>query len=141
MPSPDRVLAVDPGRDKAGLAVVTRDGACLAQIVVPLPSLADAAQRLARDHEVSICAIGDRTGFRHARDTLAACGIFDSIHPVDEHRSSEDARRLYFDQQHPRGLARLIPVWLRPIPEPLDGYSAWVLGRRYFAVRAAEETT
>jgi hypothetical protein len=131
------VLAVDPGRDKCGLAVVDGSGACVSRRIVPRGELGAAL----REHAaagIAVVVVGDRTGSRGAVREIEALALFARVATVDEHRSTEEARRLYFEEQPPRGLARLIPAGLRTPPRPVDDFSAWVLGRRFVAQAAAE---
>ena len=129
--SPRAILAVDPGRDKCGVAVVTFAGEVLAQEVVPADALAARAGELAGRYGVSVIVVGDRTG------ADAALGALESALPeietaaVNEHRSTEDARRLYFHDHPPRGWRRLIPVGMQSPPRPYDDYVAVILARRY----------
>jgi len=129
---PDLVVAVDPGRSKCGVAVVRSDGSCPEKRVVPAAELCEAVARMAADYGATTLVVGDRTASRETIGALERLGIFGSIVRTDEHRSTEEAKHLYFREQPPRGLGRLIPVGLRQPSEPLDHYAAWVLGRRYF---------
>jgi RNase H-fold protein (predicted Holliday junction resolvase) len=136
---PEAVLAVDPGRDKCGLALVAADGSCLRRAVVASQEMLDTAKQWAAEHGVSVAAVGDRTGGEQAANGLRELEVFESVVGVDEHRSSEEARRLYFREQPPRGLRRLIPIGLLTPSEPIDDYAAWVLALRFFARRRAHE--
>jgi len=129
---PNLVIAVDPGRDKCGVAVVRSDGTCPEKRVVAAAEVGEVAAAMAAGHGATTLVIGDRTGSRETVRALERLGVFESIVRTDEHRSTEEAKELYFREQPPRGLRRLIPAgFLRP-PEPLDHYAAWVLGRRFF---------
>lgn len=129
---PDLVIAVDPGRDKCGVAVVRSDGTCPEKRVVAATEVGEAAAAMAAGHGATTLVIGDRTASRETIRALERLGVFESIVRVDEHRSTEEARHLYFREQPPRGLRRLIPAGLRQPSGPLDHYAAWVLGRRFF---------
>lgn len=124
------MLAVDPGRDKAGLAVVSHDGGCVHRRIVPAGDAAGAAADLARRFGVRVIAVGDRTGASVASTIAQVCPDL-TVVLVDEHRSTEEARALYLDTVPARGLARLLPRGLRVPPGPVDDFAAWALGRRY----------
>lgn len=127
-----RVVAVDPGRCKSGIAVVRSDGGCDHHEIVAPEQAPSIVVRLVCEHGAEAVAVGDRTGSVSALEELRrAVGV--PVILVDEHRSTEQARRLYFDMVPARGLARLLPRGLRIPPEPIDDYAAWVLGLRYFA--------
>lgn len=131
----DAVIAVDPGREKCGLAVVSRTGEVLFKAVVATGRLPATVAELAVRYIVSTVAIGNRTGSRAAAAALADAGTADkplTIRMVDEHRSTDQARARYWRDNPPRGLARLVPVTLRVPPAPVDDYVAVILAERYF---------
>jgi len=125
------VLAVDPGRDKCGIAVVRADGEALAQEIIPVVELGARAQALRRSYEIAVIVIGDRTGSDTALEALESALPEIETVTVDEHRSSEEARRLYFRHHPPRGWRRLLPLTLQTPPRPCDDYVAVILARRY----------
>jgi len=131
----DAVIAVDPGRDKCGVAVVGRQGGVLCKSVVAAGRMAAVVAELAMRHTVDTVVLGDRTGRKDAMAALAAIrpgGRELTIRLVDEHRSTDEARARYWRDHPPRGLARLVPVTLRVPPVPVDDYVAVIIAERYF---------
>ncbi len=129
------VLAVDPGRDKCGVAVVAETGEVLARAVVPTPELWRSLRELAEEHPLAAAVVGDRTGseavWREVHNVCQARGI--SIHKVQEHRSTQQGRLRYWQETPPRGWRRLFPpAWLTP-PVPFDDYVAVILAERWLA--------
>lgn len=129
------VLAVDPGRDKCGLAVVAEDGQVLHREVIPTHEAAAAVARLAAAHGVGEVIIGDRTAAQRVCRALGEAGL--ALQPVlvDEHRSSERARRRFFQENPPRGWRRLLPVSLQTPGRPYDDYAALLLAEEHMARR------
>lgn len=125
------MLAIDPGRDKCGLAVVTLAGEALAQEVIPAAALAGRARELAERYDIAVIVVGDRTGADAALEALESALPDIETAAVDEHRSSEEARRLYFREHPPRGWRRLIPSTVQTPPRAYDDYVAVILARRY----------
>jgi RNase H-fold protein (predicted Holliday junction resolvase) len=125
------ILAIDPGRDKCGLAVVSFAGEALAQEVIPAAALAGRAGELAESYDIAVIVVGDRTGADAALDALESALPDIETAVVNEHRSTEEARRLYFREHPPRGWRRLIPVGLQTPARPYDDYVAVILARRY----------
>jgi RNase H-fold protein (predicted Holliday junction resolvase) len=124
------VVAVDPGREKTGLAVVRRDGSCAHREIVPTADAPARVRSLVEEHHPVAVVVGDRTASAEVARSLAeATGI--GAESVDEHRSTEEARELWRRTEPARGLARLLPAGLRVPREPVDDYAAWVLGRRW----------
>ena len=50
---------------------------------------------------------------------------------IEEGYSTEEARKLYWQENPPQGWRRLLPLGLQVPPVNLDGYAAAVLVRRY----------
>lgn len=134
---PEAVIAIDPGRDKCGIAVARSDGTVIAKAIVPRQEAVDRVMELARMHEVGVVVLGDRTGSRAIARELeeaaeSAVGVPLRLVFVDEHESSMEGRRRYLEDHPLRGLGRLVPVSLRTPGEPFDDYVAVVLAERFF---------
>ena len=125
------VLAVDPGRDKAGMAVVSNAHGTLYRCVVSADDCASRGRELAAAHGVHRIVVGDRTGSREVVRALALSSGLDVI-TVDEHRSSMEGRQRYLRDHRGKGLSRFVPIGLRTPPEPFDDYVAEILAARYF---------
>ena len=50
---------------------------------------------------------------------------------VEEAHSTEEARTLYWQENPPKGLKKLIPLGMLVPPVPLDAYAAVILVRRF----------
>lgn len=124
------VLGIDPGRDKLGLAVVEASKV-LVRRVAPraeyLHLVQDWVQRFAVEHIV----IGDGTGSGQVAKEIRAALPQLPLATVDERFTSEEARRLYWVENPPRGWRRLLPVSMQMPPEPYDDYVAVILAQRF----------
>ena len=129
-----RVLAVDPGREKCGVAVCGPEGV-VARKVVPLPELAPLVRRWVDTYRVEIALVGDQTGSKHVFDLLADLPV--PVRAARERDTTLRARRRYFREHPPRGWRRLLPLSLQLPPEPYDDYAAVVLAEAY--LEAARE--
>ena len=125
------VLGVDPGRDKAGFALLDPAGAVLERGVVPVASLVDRLRGVTARHAVSAIALGRGTNAAALQVQLGALGL--PVHLVDEYETSRRARELYFREHPPHGWRRLIPTGLQIPPVPVDDYAAILIGRRLLA--------
>ena len=128
------VVAIDPGRDKCGLAAVAADGTVLARAIVPTPEIGPAAAALAAEHRAAAIVLGERTGSREVRAAVEAAAPDLPIHEVDEHMTTLLARKRYWRESPPRGLWRLLPEGLRVPPEPIDDWAAVILAERYLGL-------
>lgn len=131
------VVAIDPGREKCGVAVVAMDGTVLEQAVIPAPALRE--RLLGVELPVAAYVVGHRTASREARAVLQAIGVpGERVKVVDEDRSSEMGRRRYWRAKPPKGWRRLIPTGLQVPPEPYDDFVAVELAERYLSICRAE---
>jgi RNase H-fold protein (predicted Holliday junction resolvase) len=127
------ILAIDPGKGKCGLAVVTKNRV-LHRAVIPRQRIVDAVRDcLERFQDIDQIILGDRTGSHELRDELEAVLSF-PISFVDEHLSTQEARDLYWQEDPPRGWRRLLPLSLQAPPEPYDDLVAVVLAKRYLGI-------
>ena len=129
-----RVLGVDPGREKSGLAVVEGDGAVHFRAVVETNSLAASVTDVVAKWGVGRIALGDSTSSREARacieKLIATHGWSIAVEAVDEKNSTLEARALYFKANPPRGWRRLLPISAQTPPCPIDDFAAEVIARR-----------
>ncbi len=135
MNSSDAVIGVDPGRSKAGYALLEASGAVLAAGIEPIERLPARLRELLVRNRVCAIALGRGTNVRPVRVSLEALGL--PIHLVDEYETSRAARSLYFSEHPPRGWRRLLPVGLQVPQRPIDDYAAILIARRYLAREAA----
>lgn len=127
------ILGIDPGSDKCGVAVVDLGGTCHCREVVPTPDVVPVVQRLSTAYPVVRIVIGDGTGSEALIQALREANVLSRLGEpavVDEAYSTEEARRNYL-LEHRKGWRRLIPLGLQSPREPVDGYVAEVLARRY----------
>jgi RNase H-fold protein (predicted Holliday junction resolvase) len=122
------VLAIDPGRDKCGLAVCA-PGRVLHREIAPVDRLIDRVRALVAHHAVEAIIVGDQTG---SEDILARLsGVRVPVRLVAERDSTLAARQRYFNDHPPRGFARFLPPGMRVPPVPYDDYAAVLLAERY----------
>jgi RNase H-fold protein (predicted Holliday junction resolvase) len=125
------VLAIDPGRAKCGLAVVSRDEGVLARTIVGLADLADTARLLAARFEPQAVVVGGGTGAAVVTAAISSLPI--PVHVVDERLTTRNGRARYFRDNPPRGWRRLLPRSLLVPREPYDDYAAVLLAEQFLA--------
>src|SRR5690606_8562594 len=104
------VIAVDPGTEKCGIAVLTSDSVVVERNVVRRVDAVQELERLADTYRPAILVMGDRTGSKSFLSELESAGILgrlQGVHAVDEHLSSIEARERYFRENPPTGIRRL----------------------------------
>ncbi|NLJ79412.1 MAG: Holliday junction resolvase RuvX [Firmicutes bacterium] len=124
------VVAVDPGREKCGIAVVA-DGEALKQQVVERRCYLQVLERIFENYRIEKIVIGDGTGSAEFVTEIGSAFPAYSISVVDEYRSTEEARLRYWQEHRPRGWRRVLPTSMQVPPEPYDDYVALILAERF----------
>lgn len=126
-----RLIAIDPGKDKCGLAILEGEKVILKKLFSPSWLYADLG-KLVKDYEVKKIILGDRTFSRETEKRIKEIlGEEFSVIKVDEHLSTQEAREKYFAENPPRGWKRFLPLTMQTPPEPYDHYVAVILAQRY----------
>jgi RNase H-fold protein (predicted Holliday junction resolvase) len=128
------ILAIDPGREKNGVAVVTMDGTVYYQHVITTAQLLGAIEELLTNYKIDKIIIGNRTGSKEFINIMKKAGIQEKVEgiiPIDEHLSTEEARKRYWQHNPPTGLKKLIPLTMQTPGVPVDDYVAVILAERY----------
>ena len=135
LPNVSIIVAVDPGRSKSGVAVVSGPNPLkvLEHFVVESSLLTDALRAiLERCPDVSRLVMGNGTG---------SAGLLTSVHEnlpdleltlVDERSTSELARARFIAEEPLPLLQRMLPRGLRSPTRPYDDYVAIILAEQYF---------
>lgn len=124
------VLAIDPGREKCGVAVLSPAGAVLFQTVVATKDLEAVVAELFAEHAPRIImGNGTTSGTARARiERIAGAGM---VTLVDEYRTTDEARGAYWEAHPPRGWRRLVPRGMLTPPVPVDDFAAVILARHF----------
>ena len=124
------LLGIDPGRSKTGLALVDLQGNVIAYEVVLMTNFVEEFKEFIRDYEIEHCIMGNGTTSDSMKKTLEKL-LTVPVTVVDEGHSTEEARKLYWQVNPPKGLRKLLPTSMQVPPENLDGLAAVVLVKRY----------
>ena len=134
---PSLVLAIDPGRDKCGIALVAHQNKSEIvhlRRVVPVAKMQEAIEELSQTYSFSQVVLGDSTASNEWRAKIEMWLPQAQIFTVDESNSSYQARELYWEAHPPRGWRRFLPLSLQEPPEPIDDFAAVILARRFFCI-------
>lgn len=137
------ILAVDPGKDKTGCAVVEEDGGLVEKKVIPTTQYEKEIAALLSEYPVRAFIMGNGTRHRELEDrTNRLLQIMERpfrVVLVDEKYTTEMGEAWYWKDHPARGLARLIPKGMRTVPVPIDDYVAWIIGNIYLGYVKAED--
>lgn len=128
------VLAVDPGSNKCGLALVERDASgdqkLLWRTICPVETLGEAYQEAVKIKSLSLVIVGNGTKSKDVVHILRELNPSIGILLVDEHETTMQARERYWEHHNRRGWRRFIPATLQVPPEPVDDFVALILAER-----------
>ena len=125
------VIGVDPGRDKCGLAALTMKGKCVYHQVVATETLVEQVGALCQKYSCDHLVIGNGTTSGQATQKLQKALTQITIHSIDEYKTTEEARKRYWQDNPPQGWQRLLPQGLRVPPTPVDDYAALIMAERF----------
>lgn len=122
-------MGIDPGRDKCGVTILDASGEIMFQRVVATEELERVVKDLATRFKPQTVIMGDGTTHKAAAAKVREAGL--SLQLVDEKHTTEEARRLYWQKNPPRGWRKLLPTSMQVPPEPVDAIVAEILVRRF----------
>lgn len=126
-------LAVDPGREKCGVAAVSKNNGVLWQAVLPTEITVSKVAELSKDYHSDIILVGNGTSSqtmqRQLQEAFADTSII--VQAVNEYRTTDLAKIRYWRENPPQGWRRLLPTSMQVPPVPVDDYVAIILAERY----------
>lgn len=125
-----KILAIDPGREKCGLAIVDGLGEAIFLAIVPTTDLAKNIEKILNTELIEYIALGDGTNNKDILATIKKIVAPMKIVIVDEKNTTYNARELYWQKNPPTGWQKFLPLGLRDITEPIDDYAAWLIGKK-----------
>lgn len=123
------IIAIDPGKDKCGIAILNEDGKVLEKEIVSRKEIKDRVRNFISGRPSLNLVIGQSSNGYQIKEELKDLNLKISL--VTETNSTLEARDLYWQDHPPKGLWKIIPVSLRLPPVPIDDYAALVLGKRW----------
>ncbi len=128
------VLAVDPGRDKTGVAILTKTAQLVMMDIVHTDSVMRELQSLLRMYAgVSVLVCGNGTNHKAVGTIVKNLAEEQgkAFTFVNEKHTTEEARRRYFEVHPPTGWRKLLPKGMLYPPVPVDDITAWIIGERW----------
>lgn len=126
----DEILAIDPGREKTGIAIL-KNSDVLEHKIINSEELVQIIKSLLEKYIIKTIVMGNGTSSKKKYDLLKREFIDRDIVLMNEYRTTDEARKLYFQENPPKGWKKLIPLGMQVPPVPVDDYAAIVIGRKY----------
>ena len=128
------ILAIDPGKEKTGIAVLNQSGEIVSRVTLSNAKFEEQLVRFDQQFLPIAWIVGSKNAGREIRDLAEILNQRDApFYLQNEHRSSEEGRLLYWQANPPTGCMRFIPSSFQVPPEPWDDWAAVVIGRRWIA--------
>ena len=124
-------LGIDPGRSKIGLALVDSVGKIVKLHIAESQNIDNEIVEFIKNSCPVQIVLGNGTNSRNICEVVQKVLPDVFITVVEEAHSTEEARTLYWQENPPKGLKKLIPLGLLVPPVPLDAYAAVILVRRF----------
>lgn len=129
----DEILAIDPGREKTGIAIL-KNSDVLEHKIINSDELVQIIKSLLEKYIIKTIVMGNGTSSKKKYDLLKREFIDRDIVLINEYRTTDEARKLYFQENPPKGWKKLIPLGMQVPPVPVDDYAAIVIGRKYLKI-------
>ena len=120
------ILAVDPGNEKTGVAILSPSGEMICRKIISSNTFNKDIERILTEYYGIVL---QQIGRNHKITTSL----------IDESHSTEEARKLYWQYNPPTGWRKIIPTSMQFPPEPVDDLTALVIGLRYTKQLAQNE--
>lgn len=124
-------LGVDPGRSKTGLALVNGAGKIVKLHIAESQNIDNEIVEFIKNSCPVHIVLGNGTNSRNIGESVKRVLPDVMVTVVEEAHSTEEARSLYWQENPPKGLKKLIPLGMLVPPVPLDAYAAVILVRRF----------
>ena len=125
------IMAIDPGRDKCGIVVMTKDCSIKFQGVIETAALESVISELSNEFELQTVILGNGTTSKEAKQRISSTLPNIQIEVVNEKYTTEEARKLYWQKNPPRGWRKLLPTSMQVPPVPVDDLVAEILARNF----------
>ena len=124
-------LGIDPGRSKTGLALVNGAGKIVKLHIAESQNIDNEIVEFIKNSCPVHIVLGNGTNSRNIGESVKRVLNDVMVAVVEEAHSTEEARTLYWQENPPKGLKKLIPLGMLVPPVPLDAYAAVILIRRF----------
>lgn len=124
-------LGIDPGRSKTGLALVDGASKIVKLHIAESQNIDNEIVEFIKNSCPVHIVLGNGTNSRNIGEAVKRVLPDVMVTVVEEAHSTEEARALYWQENPPKGLKKLIPLGMLVPPVPLDAYAAVILVRRF----------
>ena len=128
----NNLLALDPGSDKVGTAVLSYTKEEKEKTIVKKEELLDHLAEIFNNYQIKEIIIGDGTGADSVKEMVSSRYSDLKITMVAEEYTTEEAQARYLKEKpmsNYEKLLRKVVSW--KLKKPLDDYAALIIGEKY----------
>ena len=126
------LLSLDPGRNKVGTAVISRDKEEREKTIVSLKELEAHLNEIFNKYQIDEIIIGNGTGAEKIIKKIKKLKINKKITVVDEKFSTEEAQARYLREKPMSRYEKLLRKFISwKVKKPLDDYAALIIAEKY----------
>ncbi|MCK4257790.1 MAG: resolvase [Halanaerobiales bacterium] len=126
------ILAIDPGKDKTGIAIYDSSSKrVIYHAVVLTEEFIERFKGWSEKFALQKIILGNGTLSKEFQNKLKLSGSKYPLVLIDESFSTLEGRKLFFEIYPPRGLRRLLPISMQTPSRPFDDLVAVILLKRY----------
>ena len=123
-------ISIDPGNKKFGYAIFDNNQNIISKGIKPVSEFENFSKHIKNKFGNAYIIIGNGTEHKYFFQTLKF--YFDKIDLTDEKYTTEEARKLYFKENPPKGWKKFIPLTLLTPQVDIDDYAAIAIAQRFF---------
>jgi len=126
------LLALDPGSDKVGTAVLNFSGAEKEKTIVKKEELLDHLREIFSHYQIAEIVVGNGTGAENIIKMLKDDFVDQKISLVEEEFTTEEAQERYLKEKPMSNYEKLLRKFVSwKVKKPLDDYAAVIIAEKY----------
>mgnify|MGYP006286290387 CR=1 FL=1 len=128
----NNLIALDPGKDKIGVAVLNFSKQEKEKTIVKKEDLKDHLNEIINHYQIKEIVIGNGTGAEEIKEIINSTHTNLRITFVEEEFTTEEAQARYLEEKpmsNYEKLLRKVVSW--KVKKPLDDYAALIIGEKY----------
>ena len=129
------LMGIDPGRNKCGIAILTKEGEEVFKDIFRTSNLSKKIEELLNEYQIEKCILGNGTYSDKVFNILDLLIDKKKIKFIEEENTTYLAEQKYRKENPPLGLQFLNKIIICKPNKPLDDYVAVLLVKKYLDKR------
>jgi RNase H-fold protein (predicted Holliday junction resolvase) len=128
------LLSLDPGRDKVGTAVLSRNGEEKEKTIIKREEIVKHLTEVFSKYDINIIVLGNGTGAEELIQEIKENIVIEDkeIKMIDEQYTTEEAQARYLEEKPMSRYEKLLRKFINwKVNKPLDDYAALIIAEKY----------